>query len=162
MFRYLLVAIATIFMSWQLFTTNAMAANFTESSARIVKQNDNQSYTLSSDELAIGKKLFNSACANCHVGGITYTNPNVDLNLQTLALATPPRDSIDSLVDYLKNPTTFDGEVEISEIHPSLKSTEIFPMMRGLTDEQLKDISGYILYKGQLEGIKWGGGKIYY
>jgi photosystem II cytochrome c550 len=66
------------------------------------------------------------------------------------------------LVDYLKNPTTFDGETEIYEIHPSLRSTDIFPMVRGLTDEQLKDIAGYILYKGQLEGIKWGGGKIYY
>jgi photosystem II cytochrome c550 len=162
MFRYLLLAIATIFMSWQLFTTSAIAADFDESTANTVKLNESQSYTLSSDELAAGKKLFNSACANCHVGGVTYTNPNVDLNLQTLALATPQRDSIEGLVDYLKNPTTFDGETEIYEIHPSLRSTDIFPMMRGLTDEQLKDISGYILYKGQLEGIKWGGGKIYY
>jgi photosystem II cytochrome c550 len=114
MFRYLLLAIATIFMSWQLFTTSAIAAGFMNLGST-VKLNDSQSYTLSSDELAVGKKLFNSACANCHVGGVTYTNPNVDLNLQTLALATPQRDSIEGLVDYLKNPTTFDGETEISK-----------------------------------------------
>jgi photosystem II cytochrome c550 len=39
-------------------------------------------------------------------GWNTKTNPNVGLEPEALSLATPRRDSMDALVDYLKNPTT--------------------------------------------------------
>ena len=70
--------------------------------------------------------------------------------------------SVMKLVDFMKKPTTYDGVTEIYDVHPSLKSTDIFPTMRGLTDNDLKLIAGYILYEPKVKGIGWGGGKIYY
>ena len=63
----------------------------------------------------------------CHTGGITKTNPNVGLDTEALSLATPTRNTIEGLVDYMKNPTTFDGLESIAEIHPSIKKRRYFP-----------------------------------
>ncbi len=79
-----------------------------------------------------------------------------------MAGATPNRNSIAGLVDYMKNPTTYDGEEEISELHPSTKSADIFTEMRNLTDKDLEAIAGYILLQPKIVGSQWGGGKIYY
>jgi photosystem II cytochrome c550 len=62
----------------------------------------------------------------------------------------------------MKNPTTYDGEEEISELHPSLKSADIFTEMRNLTEDDLVAIAGHILLQPKIVGDKWGGGKIYY
>jgi photosystem II cytochrome c550 len=158
----LFLAIATLVFVSQLLLTQPVQAQDSTDANRSVLLNGKEKILLSKSEIAKGKKLFNSACANCHVGGATLTNPNVGLDIGTLALATPQRDTIDGLVDYMKNPTTFDGVDDISELHPSLKSTDIFPIMRGLTDPELKAIAGYILYSNNLKGVSWGGGKIYY
>jgi photosystem II cytochrome c550 len=123
---------------------------------------DGDTITLTRKQFDDGHKLFDAACSTCHVGGVTKTNPSLDLAPETLALATPQRDTIDGLVDYMKDPTTYDGEESIAEIHPSLRSADIFPKMRNLTDEQLRDIGGYILVQPKVLGDKWGGGKIYY
>jgi photosystem II cytochrome c550 len=90
------------------------------------------------------------------------TNPNVGLDSEALSLATPRRNSVSSLVDYLKNPTTYDGLESIAEIHPSIKSADIYPRMRSLTDEDLTAIAGHILLQPKIVTEKWGGGKIYY
>jgi photosystem II cytochrome c550 len=84
------------------------------------------------------------------------------LSSKTLSLATPRRDTVEGLVDYMKDPTTYDGEQSIAEIHPSLKSADIYPSMRNLTDEDLTDIAGHILIQPKVMGEKWGGGKIYF
>lgn len=160
-YKLLLLAIATIFLAWQFVTTSVLAAESTPE-MRTVQLNDKEKIILSTKDIAGGKKLFQNACANCHVGGATFTNPNVGLDPESLALATPPRNTVEGLVAFMKNPTTFDGVEEISETHPSLKSTDIFPTMRGLTDKELKQIAGYILYQPKVRGIGWGGGKIYY
>ena len=68
---------------------------------------------------------------------ITKTNPNVGLDPEALSLATPRRDNIAALVDYLKNPVTYDGLESIAEVHPSIKSADIYPRMRSITDEDL-------------------------
>ena len=117
---------------------------------------------LSPEQIKRGKRLFNNACAICHVGGLTKTNPNVGLDVEALSLATPPRDNVSSLVSYIKNPESYDGTDSISEIHPSIKSADIFPKMRSLTDEDLFAISGHILVQPKVVNEKWGGGKIYY
>ena len=65
--------------------------------------------------------------------------PNVGLDPEALSLATPRRDNIVALVDYLKNPVTYDG-LESIEIHPSIKSADIYPRMRSVTDEDLYSI----------------------
>jgi photosystem II cytochrome c550 len=64
---------------------------------------------LTNEQVKRGKRLFNSTCAVCHTGGVTKTNPNVGLDPESLSLATPARDNIQSLVSYMKSPTTYDG-----------------------------------------------------
>ena len=87
---------------------------------------------------------------------------NVGLDAEALSLATPNRNNAASLVDYLKNPTTFDGLESIAEVHPSIASADIFPKMRSLTEEDLYAIAGHILLQPKVVSEKWGGGKIYY
>jgi photosystem II cytochrome c550 len=117
---------------------------------------------LTPEQVKRGKRLFNASCGQCHVGGLTKTNPNLGLEPDALSLATPPRDNINALVDYLKNPTSYDGLESIAELHPSIKSADIFPKMRSLSDEDLFAIGGHILLQPKLSAEKWGGGKIYY
>jgi photosystem II cytochrome c550 len=117
---------------------------------------------LTPEQMKRGKRLFNNACGTCHVGGLTKTNPNLGLDVESLSLATPSRDNVTSLVAYFKDPMTYDGTDSISELHPSIKSADIFPKMRALTDEDLFAIAGHILVQPKVVNEKWGGGKIYY
>jgi photosystem II cytochrome c550 len=118
--------------------------------------------TFSESEIKAGRKVFNDSCGTCHAGGITKTNQNVGLDPETLALATPPRDSVNALVDYMKDPTSYDGETSIADLHPSLRSSDVFVKMRDLNDEDLRRIAGYILVAPKVQGQQWGGGKIYF
>ena len=118
--------------------------------------------TFNEQEVKAGRKLFNTSCGTCHAGGITKTNQNVGLDPETLALATPPRDSVAALVDYLKDPTSYDGEYSIADVHPSLRSSDVFVQMRNLDDEDLRLMAGYILVAPKVQGQQWGGGKIYF
>jgi len=117
---------------------------------------------LTPEQAKRGKRLFNNTCSQCHNGGITKTNPNIGLDPEGLSLATPSRDNIEGLIDYMKNPTSYDGAESIAELHPSIKSAEIFPKMRNLTDDDMFTIAGYILVQPKVVMEKWGGGKIYY
>mmetsp|Transcript_74142 Transcript_74142/g.174011 ORF Transcript_74142/g.174011 Transcript_74142/m.174011 type:complete len:221 (+) Transcript_74142:65-727(+) len=118
--------------------------------------------TLTKEQLVRGKRLFNAACASCHVGGGTRTNQNVGLAIEELSGAQPNRASVEGLVDYLNNPTTYDGLKDISEVHPSIKGGDIWPKMRSMKQQDLYDMSAYILYQNQTIPEKWGGGKTYY
>nr|AIU44548.1 photosystem II cytochrome c550 [Cyanophora paradoxa] len=129
---------------------------------RTVALNSTDTVVLTPEQVKRGKRLFNSTCGTCHVGGITKTNPNVGLDSEALALATPPRNNIESLVDYMKNPTSYDGAELIYDIHPSIRSADTFPKMRNLTEEDLFDIAGHILLSPKVLPSQWGGGKIYY
>ena len=84
------------------------------------------------------------------------------LDPETLALATPPRDSVSALVDYLKDPSSYDGEYSIADVHPSLRSSDVFVQMRNLDDSDLRLMAGYILVAPKVMGPQWGGGKIYF
>ena len=68
---------------------------------------------LTAEQVKRGKRLFGASCGSCHTGGITKTNPNIGLDPEGLSLATPNRNSVAGLVDYLKNPTTF----ELKNLH---------------------------------------------
>ena len=134
-----------------------------DEATRTVVVNDSGTTTvLSPEQVKRGKRLFNATCGACHVGGVTKTNPNVGLDPEALSLATPRRDNINALVDYIKNPTTYDGLDSIAEVHPSIKSADIYPRMRSVTDEDLTAISGHILLQPKIVTEKWGGGKIYF
>jgi photosystem II cytochrome c550 len=141
---------------------NASAIDLDEATRTVVADGTGKTTVLTPEQVKRGKRLFNSTCGACHVGGISKTNPNVGLDPEALALATPRRDNIEALVDYLKNPTSYDGLESIAEVHPSIKSADIYPRMRSLTDEDLYSIAGHIMLQPTIVTEKWGGGKIYY
>lgn len=156
------LAIATVLLAFGLVAGSATAVELSEAIRTVDLNDQGNTIVLSERQLQEGKQLFNNACAQCHAGGVTKTNQNIGLDPEALAGATPPRNTIEGLVDYMKNPTTYDGEEEIAEFHPSTKSADIYPKMRNLRDEDLVDIAGHILTQPKIIGDKWGGGKIYY
>ncbi|OBQ38656.1 MAG: cytochrome c-550 [Anabaena sp. CRKS33] len=163
MFRRLIgVVVVTILLTLQVLVGSATAVELDKATRTVPLNAQGDTVVLSLKQVKEGKRLFNFACAQCHAGGVTKTNQNVGLEPEALAGALPNRNNIEGLVDYMKNPTTYDGFSEISEIHPSVKSADIFPVMRNLTEEDLKAIAGHILLQPKVVGTKWGGGKIYY
>jgi len=118
--------------------------------------------TFSKEQLVRAKRLYNNTCAICHVGGGTRTNQNVGLSTEELEGAVPARTNINAIVAFLNNPTTYDGLYDISENHPSIKSADLFPKMRSMKQQDLYDMSAFILYNCQTIPEKWGGGKQYY
>jgi photosystem II cytochrome c550 len=140
----------------------ANAIELDEATRTIALDGSGKTFVLSAEQVKRGKRLFNASCGSCHTGGVTKTNPNVGLDAEALSLATPTRNNATALVDYLKNPTTFDGLESIAEVHPSIASADIFPKMRSLTEEDLYAIAGHILLQPKVVSEKWGGGKIYY
>jgi photosystem II cytochrome c550 len=151
------------FCIFSIFVTTASAIDLDEATRTVVKDSSGKTIVLTPEQVKRGKRLFNATCGACHVGGISKTNPNVGLDPEALSLATPRRDNIDALVDFLKNPTSYDGLESIAETHPSIKSADIYPRMRSLTDEDLTyAISGHILLQPKIVAEKWGGGKIYF
>ena len=159
---YLSAFILSIFFISTLFNSSSLAIELDEATRTVTLDKTGKSVTLTPEQIKKGKRLFNASCSVCHTGGITKTNPNVGLDPEALSLATPARDNILSLVDYMKNPTTFDGLESIAEIHPSIQSADIFPKMRNLSEEDLYSIAGHILVQPKIVSEKWGGGKIYY
>ena len=159
--KTLLVLTVIIFTSLG-FVQTVSAIDLDEATRTVVADSSGKAVVLTPEQVKRGKRLFNSTCGACHVGGITKTNPNVGLDPEALSLATPRRDNITALVEYLKNPTTYDGLESIAEVHPSIKSADIYPRMRSLTDEDLYSIAGHIMLSPKIVTEKWGGGKIYY
>ncbi|MBX2864294.1 MAG: cytochrome c-550 [Leptolyngbyaceae cyanobacterium MAG.088] len=154
------LVVAAVFLVGNLFVGgNAIAAELDEATRTIPLNEQGDTVVLSLEQVSLGRKNFNYACATCHVQGITKTNPNVGLEPEALEGAYPNRNNLEALVDYLNNPTTYDGLTEISELHPSTQSTDIFPKMRSLTDDDLAAISGYILLQPKVMGEMWGAGK---
>ncbi|MEB3826457.1 photosystem II cytochrome c-550 [Phormidium sp. CCY1219] len=159
--RCIWLVVATVFFTIQILVGSAAAVELDETTRTLPLNDKGDMVVLSVKELEQGKRLFIDTCSQCHAGGITKTNPNVGLGPEELALATPRRDSIEGLIDYMKSPTTYDGEFDISELHPSIKSADIFPEMRNLTEDDLFAIAGYILLQPKIMGNQWGGGKVY-
>ena len=147
---------------FSIFVTSASAIDLDEATRTVVSDSSGKTIVLTTEQVKRGKRLFNATCGACHVGGITKTNTNIGLDPEALSLATPRRDNIASLVDFMKNPTTYDGLDSIAETHPSIKSADIYPRMRSVTDEDLTAMAGHILLSPKILSEKWGGGKTYY
>jgi photosystem II cytochrome c550 len=143
-------------------STVANAIELDEATRTVALNSAGKTTVLTAEQVKRGKRLFGASCGSCHTGGITKTNPNIGLDTEGLSLATPNRNSIAGLVDYMKNPTTFDGLESIAETHPSIASADIFPKMRSLSEDDLFAIAGHILLQPKVVSEKWGGGKIYY
>jgi photosystem II cytochrome c550 len=158
--RLIWLVVATVFFALQTFVTSASALEI-DAATRTVPLNDKgENVTLSLKQYKQGKRQFNQTCSQCHAEGITKTDFNVSLSTEDLNGATPPRNSIEALVDFMKHPTTYDGETAIAEVHPSMDSADLFTEMRNLSDEDLKAIAGYILVQPKIVGDRWGGGKV--
>ena len=147
---------------FNIFNTTVLAIDLDEATRTVTVDGSGKTTVLTPEQVKRGKRLFNTTCGACHLGGITKTNTNISLDPEALSLATPRRDNIAALVDYLKNPTSYDGLDSIAEVHPSIKSADIYPRMRSLTDEDLYSIAGHIMLQPKILTEKWGGGKIYY
>ncbi|NET26181.1 photosystem II cytochrome c-550 [Okeania sp. SIO1I7] len=159
--KFFIAVVAIVFLTFQTFVNIATAAELTDNDRTLPLNDKGEKVVLKIEEYARGKKVFNNVCSQCHVGGITKTNPDIGLGPEALALAYPSRDNIEGLIDYMINPTTYDGEVEIFEFHPSIKSADIYPEMRNLTEDDLYGVAGYILVQPKVLGKQWGGGKIF-
>lgn len=157
--RYMLLAVATVFLAFQLLTGSANAIEIDEAVRTVPGDASGATVTASLDDLANGERKFNFACSICHTGGDTKTNPTINLSTGSLEGATPSRNNVAALVDYMNNPTTYDGLEEIAELHPSTQSTDVFPQMRNLNDDDLVDVAEYILVQPNIKGESWGGGK---
>ena len=152
----------SLFCIFGISVTGASAIDLDEATRTVVVDGSGKTVVLTPEQVKRGKRLFNATCGACHVGGVTKTNPNVGLDPEALGLATPRRDNISALVDYMKNPTTYDGLDSVAETHPSIKSADIYPRMRSVTDEDLEAIAGHIMLQPKIVAEKWGGGKIYF
>jgi len=152
-FRFIALVLFSIF---NILVTSASAIDLDDATRTVVADSAGNTTILTPEQVKRGKRLFNATCGACHVGGITKTNPNVGLDPEALSLATPRRDNIAALVDYLNNPTSYDGLESIAEIHPSIKSADIYPRMRSLTDEDLYSIAGHIMLQPKIVTEKWG------
>ena len=160
--KYFIVCILLVFSSFNVFTKPSFAIDLDEATRTVVVDSNGSTTVLTPEQVKRGKRLFNATCSACHTGGITKTNPNVGLDPEALSLATPRRDNIISLVDFMKTPTTYDGLESIAQVHPSIQSADIYPRMRSLTDEDLYAIAGHVMLQPKILTEKWGGGKIYY
>jgi photosystem II cytochrome c550 len=101
----------------------------------------------SPDDLSRGKELFAQNCIICHVGGATLPNPTASLTLAALKAATPPHDTIDSLVAYMRQPLSYDGTEE-SYLCRKVSAS-------WLAQAEVEDLAGFILIAAQ-KAPTWG------
>ncbi|MEA5509329.1 photosystem II cytochrome c-550 [Crocosphaera sp. UHCC 0190] len=154
--RFILMAIAAIFFFLQFPINNANALELTEKTRTITLNEAGKSVTLSSQQVFNGEKIFNASCTKCHLQGKTKTNNNVSLGLSDLGKAEPPRNNLLALIDYMKYPTSYDGEDDYTELHPNVSRPDIFPELRNLTEDDVYDVSAYMLIAPKLDE-RWGG-----
>jgi photosystem II cytochrome c550 len=100
------------------------------------------------EDLSTGKQLFEQSCLNCHVGGATLPDPTVSLSLTDLQSAKPRRDTINSLVAYLRQPMTYDGTEETFWCRQVPESW--------LSQAQIERLAGFVLRAAQT-APGWGG-----
>ena len=73
------------------FATPAQAAQWDAATLTVPATADGSLVTFSEQEVKSGRRLFNSSCGTCHAGGITKTNQNVGLTLETPGTANPSK-----------------------------------------------------------------------
>ncbi|HEY9636867.1 MAG TPA: photosystem II cytochrome PsbV2 [Coleofasciculaceae cyanobacterium] len=101
----------------------------------------------SPQDLSAGKELFEAHCLNCHVGGATLPDPTVSLALDSLAGATPPRNNINSLVAFFREPMTYDGS------EPSFWCRQVSESW--IPQEQIEKLAAFVLRAAQ-KAPGWG------
>jgi photosystem II cytochrome c550 len=158
--RFIWMIVVALLFVLQVNVSSASAIELDEASRTVLSSEGGQTTVVSQKDAALGQRLFNNTCSYCHNSGRTKTNPNVTLSQEDLSGANPARDNIAGIVDYLKNPTSYDGETDISLLHPNTTRSDLHPQMRNLTDDDLAAIASYILIQPNIRGEAWGGGKV--
>jgi len=114
-------SILVLFLPFLVMSTPAIAASVDPYVTRYLRVTEPVSLPLDQQgnirtfdpvELSKGKALFEKNCLSCHVGGTTLPDPTVPLSLTALQAATPARDTISSLVAFIRQPMTYDGTEE--------------------------------------------------
>ena len=103
--------------------------------------------SFSAEDLVEGKKLFELHCASCHVGGTTLPNPEISLSLGILKQATPPRDTIEQLVKFMRQPMTYDGSEDTFLCREVPESW--------LSQSEVENLAGFILRAAE-KAKGWG------
>jgi len=150
----LLIALITV-LSVFMVSSPAHAAvdtyvrRYLQASEPISLELDGQGQTkpFSAEDLSAGKELFETHCLNCHVGGATLPDPTVSLALNTLAGATPPRNNINGLVNFLRDPMTYDGS------EPSFWCRQVPESW--MPQEQIEQLAAFVLRAAQ-KAPGWG------
>ena len=153
--KIVLIFIAGVVLAWQSFAGSANALSLNEDIRTVPLNEAGETITLTNQEAQKGAKLFGANCAQCHIQGKTKTNPNVTLSGESLAYALPARDNLLGLMDYIKNPTSYDGEEDLSLLHMNTGVPELWSEIRNYTEEDIKDLAGYILIQVNADP-KWG------
>lgn len=149
------LVIVTSLLSFLLLSTPVQAANLDPYVVRYLGVSDSvelpldgkNTQTFSAEDLSEGKRLFAQNCINCHVGGATLPNPFISLSLKDLQGATPPRDTIQSLVAYQRQPMNYNGS---EENYSCRQVTE-----RWMSQEKLEHLEAFILRAAQ-KAPAWG------
>jgi photosystem II cytochrome c550 len=154
--RCIFLVLTIVLVLYHSSTLTAQAANLDPYIVRYLRitepialELDGQGNTrlFSPSELSIGKQLFATNCINCHVGGVTLPDPLVSLSLKTLQGANPPRDRINSLVSFMRQPMTYDGSQETywcRQLSPSF-----------ISPEQIESLAAFVLTAAQ-KAPGWG------
>jgi len=106
-----------------------------------------ESRSFSATELSEGMQLFEENCINCHVGGSTLPNPMVPLSLEALKQATPSRNTIETLVAFMRQPMTYDGSEE------ELLCRQVSE--RWLPQPKIEELAAFVLRSAQ-KAPGWG------
>jgi photosystem II cytochrome c550 len=101
----------------------------------------------SAAQLSEGKRLFGESCTHCHVGGATLPDPAQPLSLSVLHGAMPPRDTVNGLVAFLRQPMTYDGSEETPWCRQIPESW--------LSQEKVENLAAFILRAAQ-KAPGWG------
>jgi photosystem II cytochrome c550 len=113
----------------------------------LVMNSEGQTRLFSAADLSSGKRFFEANCKNCHVGGSTLPDPTVPLSLEALQKAAPPRDTILSLVAFLRQPMTYDGTEETYSCRQVPESW--------LSEAEAENVAAFILRSAQ-KAPGWG------
>ncbi len=120
MFKKLIgLTVATLLLTFALVIGTANAVELSEATRTVPLDDKGDTVVLSLKEVQEGKRLFNYACAQCHAGGVTKTNQNIGLDPEALAGATPSRNNLEALVDYMKNPLLMMGKRKLQNFTPA-------------------------------------------
>jgi photosystem II cytochrome c550 len=154
--RHWIIGIVVLCVSWLTLEGNALAeaidayvAKYLDVADPVALDVDASGTTelFSAQNLSEGKRLFEENCINCHVGGATLPDPTVSLALDALRGATPPRDTVDGIVTFLRQPMTYDG---LDETFWCRQVPESW-----MSDEELANLAAFVLRAAQ-KAPGWG------